>query len=94
MARIALLTLWFALQLAALVASVRYLWSVAVNPDKAWAIARAYDRLANVSANGSERETISSRAYRAQTEGRRWGCVLCKLLDKIDPGHCDKSAGV
>ena len=30
---------------------------------------------------------------RARDGGRRWGCLLCRLLDALDPGHCDKSRG-
>jgi hypothetical protein len=33
---------------------------------------------------------MSARAQRVRKEGRRWACCLCKLLDKIDPGHCDR----
>lgn len=36
-------------------------------------------------------ETISSRAGRARASGRTWGCILCRLLDDIDPGHCDEA---
>jgi hypothetical protein len=57
-------------------------------------IAVGYDQLANVALNGDEDETISSRAHRAAQNGRAWGCVLCKLLDKLDKNHCEKSAGV
>lgn len=34
-------------------------------------------------------ETISSRAGRARASGRTWGCVLCRWLEDLDPGHCD-----
>lgn len=54
----------------------------------------ALDRLANAILRGKDRETISSRAGRARDEGKRWGCILCRLLDWIEAGHCDKSAGV
>jgi hypothetical protein len=40
---------------------------------------------------GNEDETISSRAAKAKLQGKRWGCVLCKLLDKLDKNHCEKS---
>ena len=33
-------------------------------------------------------ETISSRAGRARASGRAWGCILCRLLDDIQPNHC------
>jgi len=40
---------------------------------------------------GSPYETISSRVGRQRDEGRRWACIFCKLLDKLDPQHCAKS---
>lgn len=49
------------------------------------------DQLANTILGGNEDETISSRAAKAKLQGKRWGCVLCKLLDKIDKNHCEKS---
>ena len=82
------------LALAPALALVRYLWAIATNPRRATRIAIGYDQLVNVAANGSEDETISSRADRARAGGRRWGCVLCKLLDSLDPDHCSKSRGV
>lgn len=93
MSRRALFGIWLAMQAAALIVAVRALYSIFANQDKAWAIFRAYDRLANVALNGSETETISSRAYRAKTEGRRWGCFLCRWLDSLEKDHCRKSAG-
>ena len=91
--RLALIALLPVLALAPLVALVRYLWSILANPAKAWRIAIGFDQLVNVAANGHEDETLSSRAARARDSGRRWGCVLCRLLDALDPGHCDKSRG-
>lgn len=73
--------------------AIRAFYSIFTNPDKALAMFRSYDRLANVALNGSEKETISSRAYRAKTEGRRWGCFLCRWLDSLEKDHCRKSAG-
>ena len=35
--------------------------------------------------------TISSRAATARARGHRWGCVLCRFLDWLDPGHCAKA---
>lgn len=81
-----------ALLIAPLIALLHYLWAILFNPERAVRIAVGFDQLANVAANGSSTETISSRAYRAQQEGRRWGCVLCRLLDKIDKDHCRNSA--
>ena len=91
--RLSLFLLLPVLVLAPLLALVRYLWAMATNPGRAWGIARAFDRVFNVAANGDERETVSSRAARARDEGRRWGCVLCRLLDRLDAGHCDQAKG-
>lgn len=40
---------------------------------------------------GSPYETISSRVGKRRDDGDKWACKLCKLLDKIDPRHCEKS---
>lgn len=76
--------LWLALGFVAL----RYLTAIVSNPDKAWSIARMIDEGANVGANGQVNTTISARAGRAAAAHRRWGCLLCALLDAIDPHHC------
>ena len=34
-------------------------------------------------------ETISARAGRGVARGRRWATMLCRLLDRLDPGHCE-----
>jgi hypothetical protein len=39
--------------------------------------------------NGQPNETISGHAAVAQQDGKRWACVLCKILDVvIEPNHC------
>lgn len=88
-----LLLIWALCLAASLFAALRMLFCIGVNPARAWALAVAHDQLANAAANGDPDETISSRANRARAERRRWGCVLCGLLDRIDPGHCAASAG-
>ncbi len=60
--------------------------------DRAWPVAVANDQALNaalVGRSGAEDETISSRAGKAARQGKRWGCILCRLLDRIDPGHCE-----
>lgn len=59
----------------------RYLLNLAVLLDEA----------GNTILGGSPNETISERSAKARAAGRRWGCVLCRLLDKINPGHCDRA---
>ena len=54
-------------------------------------IAVAIDQLFNALSNGSEDETISSRAYKAALKGKRWGCVLCRFLDWLHKDHCRNS---
>lgn len=93
MKRLALAVLVPVILLANLWAWIRYVWCVAANPKEGWRLAVGFDQLFNAAANGNEDETVSSRAARARTEGRRWGCVLCRMLDRIDPGHCDRSRG-
>jgi hypothetical protein len=56
-----------------------------------WNILLAVDQLGNAVGGGDPDETISSRAAKAQRRGKRWGCVLCNWLHKIDPNHCEKS---
>ena len=46
------------------------------------------DEAGNTLFGGSPNETISERAAKARAAGREWGCVLCALLDRINPGHC------
>lgn len=60
---------------------------------KEWAInvLIGVDQLANAIIRGAPDETISSRAAKAEIRGKRWGCVLCKFLDKLDKDHCKKS---
>lgn len=92
--RLLLLLLTPLMVLALLAALLRYLWALLTAPTKAWGIARAFDRVFNVAANGSERETLSSRAERARREGRAWGCWLCRVLDRLEPDHCERSRDV
>ena len=38
-------------------------------------------------------QTISARAATARIDGHRWGCILCRLLEWIDPKHCAVHGG-
>jgi hypothetical protein len=96
--------LWLVLLLPLLLAAlgwwlVKYLWAIIFAPDHAWQLAVSVDQTANAAFNGQMDETISSRAGRhcrdSHPEDREaWACWLCKLLDKVDPDHCQKSIGV
>lgn len=87
------LMLWVVGFLAANVSVLLALLYLFTSPRRFWRVVIAHDQAANAAFGGSEDETISSRAGRAARRGDRWGCVLCKLLDKIDPDHCEKSIG-
>jgi hypothetical protein len=76
-------------QLALILAPIRAAWALLTgNSDRAWEIAKGYDLLANPVFNGRAGEYISGRAHRGTSEGARWACVLCRLLDLIDKDHC------
>jgi hypothetical protein len=49
------------------------------------------DQFVNTVAGGDPDETISSRAAKAEAEGKRWGCILCGLLNRIQKDHCKRS---
>jgi hypothetical protein len=51
----------------------------------------ALDQVANALLGGYPDETVSFRAAKARRDGKRWGCVLCKLLDTIHTNHCEFS---
>lgn len=90
---VARLALWSGSLLMALAANLIALFAVLLGSDRAWPITVANDQALNaalVGTAGSEDETISSSAGKAQRRGRRWGCLLCRLIDKIDPGHCER----
>jgi hypothetical protein len=93
MALLRLLGIWLVCLVGTVLTLVRMLVCVMSAPQRAKDIAVALDRAGNAAANGSNSETISSRANRARTEGRVWGCVLCRLLDALSPNHCRDSAG-
>ena len=53
--------------------------------------ARWLDEGLNVLTGGDADETLSSRAGKAQIAGRRWACVLCRVLDWVQQDHCRKA---
>lgn len=91
MTRIRLLGLWLLCQVAGITAALWMLAAIAAGSQRAWHLAIAYDQLANASFGGDPDETISSRAGKAARRGRRWGCLLCRVLDVFDREHCEKS---
>lgn len=93
MARVRLLGIWLVCMCGTVLTLLRMLFCVATSPDRAKSIAVALDRAGNAATNGDNRETISSRANRARSEGRKWGCILCRILDALSPNHCRDSVG-
>lgn len=91
MKRVALLLLYPLLVAGLVATAIRYLTCVALNPTKAWSIALMIDETCNVDANGRINETISERAAKAMFNRRRWGCLLCWVLDRIQPNHCENA---
>ena len=51
------------------------------------------DQLGNALLRGDPDETISSRGARAKHRGAWWGRAMCRSLDWLDPGHCDRAEG-
>lgn len=65
--------------------------SAIAGSDRAFRVAVSNDQTLNAALDGSEDETISSRAGKAAREGKRWGCILCRLLNVFDNDHCQKT---
>ncbi len=49
----------------------------------------ALDQFINAVLGGYPTETISYRAAFAAQRGKRWGCVVCRVLEWVIPNHCD-----
>ena len=93
MDRLKLLLLFFVAQGAHVIASLWMLVGICTGSPRTWRILLAYDRLGNAATGGSDRETISSRAWRGANEGRRGWCLLCRVLDWLQKDHCRLSDG-
>ena len=89
--RLSMLVVWGLCQIAAVIASLWMLAAALTGSRRAWTLAVAHDQLANAAFGGHEDETLSSRAGKAALEGKRWACVLCRLLDRLDPNHCENA---
>lgn len=89
MKRLPLILIWLALWLVAPLALVRMLYAIFTAPTKAWTIALAFDDLGNVATNGVLGQSISSRAAHARP--KLWAVLMCKFLNTLDPGHCDRA---
>ena len=87
-----LIGVWFVSHFAHIIGSTWMLLATLTGRDRAWKIALAYDMLGNASTGGKPGEYISTRAFYASQDGRRWACILCRLLDYIQKDHCRISA--
>lgn len=78
-------------QLAVIAAMFRVIGALLTgNEHRIKEIEKGYDLLGNTAFNGVAGEYISTRANRGQKEGAKWACVLCKFLDMLDKGHCER----
>lgn len=76
-------------------AHVAFFWMVYAaisGSPRYWPLARSFDRVGNVATGGVENDMVTERAARGTLQGKRRWCLLCKLLDKVDPGHCARAA--
>ncbi len=46
------------------------------------------DFLLNAFIGGQPAETLTKHAARSMAEGKHWGCIVCRLLELVDKGHC------
>ncbi|RWJ03509.1 hypothetical protein [Mesorhizobium sp.] len=51
----------------------------------------ALSTLLNALLGGEAPETLSYRSAKARRSGKRWGCLMCRLLDAFDRDHCDRT---
>ena len=92
MIRLSLLIILALAQLATILAPIKCLYAIITNnTSRAWDLLIGYDQLGNSVFNGSSDQTISARAYLASLQGKHWGCILCRILDKIQKDHCKNS---
>ena len=89
--RLVLLGLWLAATLAAVFAILWGLPAALAGSSRTLRIAVGADQTLNAALGGSEDETISSRAGKGARTGIWHWCLLCRMLDWLDPGHCQKS---
>ncbi|MCQ4142853.1 hypothetical protein [Vogesella sp. AC12] len=89
--RLILAGLWLAALVAMLLALVMSLLQLLVGSRRAVRVFVGADQTLNAAIGGSEDETISSRAGKGAQRGVWRYCLLCKLLDVVDPGHCRDS---
>lgn len=89
--RAKLVLLWLAAAVAGLFAMAWALLAALAGSPRAVRVAVALDQAANAAIGGSEDETISSRAGKGAMKGVWHWCLLCRVLNWIDPQHCQQS---
>nr|WP_294864336.1 hypothetical protein [uncultured Pseudogulbenkiania sp.] len=89
--RLILFGLWLASLLAMLMALAMSLLQLLAGSPRAVRVFVGADQTLNAAIGGNEDETISSRAGKGARRGVWRYCLLCRLLDQIDPGHCERS---
>jgi hypothetical protein len=47
--------------------------------------------LLNALLGGEASETLSYRSAKARRAGKRWGCLLCRFLDRMHADHCQRA---
>jgi len=95
MMRLRILCFWLLILLMSpLALAMMFLHNLFGSYGRALAMARNYDRIANILLGGSERETISSRVGRNQRNGLWHGKLLAPLIDVFfGKDHCRKAIG-
>lgn len=83
------LGIWFICLLCCMISILWMFVAIFAGSPRYWPIALGFDRTGNATSGGKDNEYLSARANRARLEGRRWGCVLCRLIAVAKPGHCE-----
>jgi hypothetical protein len=88
--KLAKLGIWLICLLCCVVSVLWMFIAIFTGSPRYWTIALGIDRTGNATSGGDDSEYLSARASRARREGRRWGCVLCRLIAVVAPGHCER----
>jgi hypothetical protein len=92
--RLALIVVFLGCQLFHIIGSIWMLCAIVVNSNRAWKIAIGQDQACNAALGGDEDETISSRAWRNQSESKFWNKArkfIDFLFSTVEKEHCKNS---
>lgn len=89
--RLILLGLWLASLAAMLLALLLSFLHLVAGSPRAVRVFVGADQTLNAAIGGNEDETISSRAGKGARLGIWRYCLLCRALNYLDPGHCERS---